>query len=75
MHLSMTFCSVHGRENRIEALNMLKANIFHLYGKRLEGVIIGVGDQGFLRDGCVSLFRLIERRKRRAQRNVTNIFG
>jgi hypothetical protein len=52
----MIFFSVHGRGNRIEELNMLKANIFHLHGKRLEGVTVGVGDQGFLKDERVFLF-------------------
>jgi hypothetical protein len=38
--------SPHGRENRIEALNMLKAKVVRLHGKRLEGVNIDVGDHG-----------------------------
>jgi hypothetical protein len=67
--------SPHGRGNRIEALNMLKAKIVRLHSKRLEGVNIDVGDQGSLRDERVSLFHLIKRRTRRAQRNVTHIVG
>jgi hypothetical protein len=67
--------SPHERENRIEALNMLKAKIVHLHGKRLEGVNIDVGDHGSLRYERVSLFHLIKRRTRRQQRNVTQTVG
>jgi hypothetical protein len=38
--------SPHGRRNRIEAQNILKAKIVRLHGKRLEGVNIDVGGQG-----------------------------
>jgi hypothetical protein len=67
--------SPHERENRIEALNLLKAKIGRLNGKRLEGVNIDVDDHESLRDERVSLFHLTKRRTRREQRNVTQIVG
>jgi hypothetical protein len=62
-------------KNRIEALNILKAKIVRLHGKRLEGVNIDVGDHGSLRDERVSPFHLIKRRTRREQMNITLIVG